>query len=292
MFRKGHGPRPPGGFSLRAREKWSGVSDSVLVLWDEAFLDYDLGPEHPLHPVRLELTVALARQLGVLGRPGVRVAKPQSASDALLELVHDPSYLNAVRRAPDDMTGRLGLRYGLGTDDNPLFERMHESSALITGATLDAARAVHEGTAQHAVNLAGGLHHAMRDRASGFCVYNDPAVAIAWLLTQGVSRIASRRRRAGRLLRRPPGADDQPARERLHVVSRHRFSHRDRRGRGHRQCGQCRATRRHRRWRLAPGVSCRRAAVAPRVPTRDHAQPARLRQPPARPAGGPDAHRG
>jgi acetoin utilization protein AcuC len=60
---------------------------------------------------------------------------------------------------------------------------------LITGASLAAARAVHEGTAQHAVNLAGGLHHAMRDRASGFCVYNDPAVAISWLLAQGVSRV-------------------------------------------------------------------------------------------------------
>jgi len=165
------------------------VSDSVLVLWDEALLGYNLGRDHPLHPVRLELTVALARELGVLDRPGVRVAKPQSASDALLELVHDSSYLNAVRRAPDDMMGRLGLRYGLGTDDNPVFERMHESSALITGASLAAARAVHEGTAQHAVNLAGGLHHAMRDRASGFCVYNDPAVAISWLLAQGVSRV-------------------------------------------------------------------------------------------------------
>jgi acetoin utilization protein AcuC len=165
------------------------VSDSVLVLWDEALLGYNLGRDHPLHPVRLELTVALARELGVLDRPGVRVAKPQLASDALLELVHDPSYLNAVRRAPDDMMGRLGLRYGLGTDDNPVFERMHESSALITGASLAAARAVHEGTAQHAVNLAGGLHHAMRDRASGFCVYNDPAVAISWLLAQGVSRV-------------------------------------------------------------------------------------------------------
>ncbi len=165
------------------------MSDSVLVLWDEALLGYDLGRDHPLHPVRLELTVALARELGVLDRPGVRVAKPQSASDSLLELVHDPSYLNAVRRAPDDMMGRLGLRYGLGTDDNPVFERMHESSALITGASLAAARAVHEGTAQHAVNLAGGLHHAMRDRASGFCVYNDPAVAISWLLAQGVSRV-------------------------------------------------------------------------------------------------------
>jgi acetoin utilization protein AcuC len=166
------------------------VSESVLVLWDQALLDYDLGREHPMHPVRLELTMALARQLGVLDRPGVRVAAPRSASDDLLELVHDPAYLNAVRRAPEDIMGRLGLHYGLGTEDNPVFERMHESSSLITGASLDAARAVHAGTAQHAVNLAGGLHHAMRDRASGFCIYNDPAVAIAWLLAQGVPRIA------------------------------------------------------------------------------------------------------
>ena len=130
------------------------MSDSVLVLWDEALLGYNLGRDHPLHPVRLELTVALARELGVLDRPGVRVAKPQSASDALLELVHDPSYLNAVRRAPDDMMGRLGLRYGLGTDDNPVFERMHESSALITGASLAAARAVPSCTARAAARLA------------------------------------------------------------------------------------------------------------------------------------------
>jgi acetoin utilization protein AcuC len=69
--------------------------------------------------------------------------------------------------------------YGLGGDDNPVFYRMHEASALVTGGTIDAARAVLTGDAQHAVNLAGGLHHAMPARASGFCVYDDPALAIA-----------------------------------------------------------------------------------------------------------------
>jgi acetoin utilization protein AcuC len=72
----------------------------------------------------------------------------------------------------------------------PVFAQMHEAAALVTGGTVDAARAVWEGTAQHAVNISGGLHHAMRDRASGFCVYDDPAVGIAWLLAEGATRVA------------------------------------------------------------------------------------------------------
>ena len=166
------------------------MSDSTLVVWDDVFTAYDFGPTHPLRPLRLELTMALAGQLGVLDRPGVTVRAPQSADDDLLELVHDPLYVASVRRAPDDLMGRLSLRYGLGTGDVPIFPRMHEAAALVTGASVDAARAVWEGTAQHAVNISGGLHHAMRDRASGFCVYDDPAVAIAWLLQAGATKVA------------------------------------------------------------------------------------------------------
>lgn len=166
------------------------MSASTLVLWDEALTAYDFGPGHPLRPLRLELTMALARELGVLSRPGVRIATPVPASDDVLELVHDPSYVAAVRAAPADVMGRLIGHYGLGSADNPVFDRMHEASALATGASVDAAEAVWEGSAEHAVNLAGGLHHAMRDQASGFCIYDDPAVAIAWLLAAGASRVA------------------------------------------------------------------------------------------------------
>ena len=151
------------------------------MLWDDVFSEYDFGPTHPLRPLRLELTMALARQLGVLDLADVRA--PQAASDDLLELVHDPLYIQAVRHQPS-------MRWGLGSEDNPIFPRMHEVSALVTGASVDAARAVWEGTHEHAVNLSGGLHHAMRDRASGFCVYDDPAVAIAWLLAAGAQKVA------------------------------------------------------------------------------------------------------
>ncbi len=162
------------------------AADGTTVVWDEALLSYDLG-DHPLDPVRVRLTMALARELGVLDRAGVTVVRPEPADEAALTRVHDPAYLAAVKAAPDDpfFTG-----YGLNTPDNPVFDGMHEASALVAGATLTAAEAVWQGRARRAVNVAGGLHHAMRARASGFCVYNDPAVAIARLLDLGAERVA------------------------------------------------------------------------------------------------------
>jgi acetoin utilization protein AcuC len=159
---------------------------STVVAWDDALLRYDMG-DHPLDPVRLELTVALARALGVLDRPGVLMRSPEPADDKTLELVHDADYLAAVRAAPDHPwdTG-----WGLGSPDNPVFPDMHEASAHVVGATVAAAEAVWRGGATRGVSIAGGLHHAMPARASGFCVYNDPAVAIARLLGLGAERIA------------------------------------------------------------------------------------------------------
>ena len=162
------------------------MADGTVVVWDRALLEYDMG-DHPLNPVRVELTMALAEELGVLARPGVRMVAPRSADDAALTRVHRPEYLDAVRVAPNDpfFTG-----WGLNTPDNPVFHRMHEAGAHVCGATLAAAEAVWDGEAIRAVNVAGGLHHAMPARASGFCVYNDPAVAIARLLDRGAQRIA------------------------------------------------------------------------------------------------------
>jgi acetoin utilization protein AcuC len=170
------------------------AAESLQVVWDDALAAYDFGPGHPLAPVRVELTMALARAMGVFDTPGVSTAVPDRADDALLELVHDDDYIAAVRRAGE--TGAPDPRFGLGTPDNPVFNDMHDASALVVGATVAAAKTVWTApphTASHpvhAANMAGGLHHAMRGGASGFCVYNDPAIAIAWLLGQGAERIA------------------------------------------------------------------------------------------------------
>jgi acetoin utilization protein AcuC len=167
---------------------------TLHLAWDQRLTGYDFGPAHPLAPIRVELTVELARAFGLLAGDGVVVAEPGAASDAELELVHEARYIAAVRQAsaagPGTGADASVLAFGLGIPDNPVFAGMHEASALVAGATLAAARAVWTSAAEHGVNIAGGLHHAMAARASGFCVYNDPAIAIAWLLGQGAERIA------------------------------------------------------------------------------------------------------
>jgi acetoin utilization protein AcuC len=158
-------------------------SSRAVVVWDEALLGYDLGGRHPLNPIRLDLTIRLAHSLGVL--EDVQLLAPVQATDDELCTVHSPEYLAAVKQAPRGYVG-----HGLGTSDNPVFYRMHEASALVAGGSLLAAEEILTGRAARAVNISGGLHHAMRDRASGFCVYNDCALAIRRLLDGGISRVA------------------------------------------------------------------------------------------------------
>lgn len=155
------------------------------VVWDETLLGYDMGPEHPLNPVRLKLTIELASALGVL--EGVTPLRPRMATDELIERIHDSGYLAAVRAAPDSA---YEVDHGLGTADNPIFAGMHEASALVVGGSVLGADLIATGRADRAVSIAGGLHHAMPSHAAGFCVYNDCAVAISWLLDHGVDRVA------------------------------------------------------------------------------------------------------
>jgi acetoin utilization protein AcuC len=161
------------------------MAGAAAVVWDEALAAYDFGPEHPLRPARVQLTMALARALGLLDQ--VRLLAPAAVSGTDLTRVHELDYLAAVKA---DGQGPAAARYGFGPGDNPPFPGMHEAAARVCGATVAAAEAIRSGQALHAFSPAGGLHHAMPDRASGFCVYNDPAVAIAWLLDQGVERVA------------------------------------------------------------------------------------------------------
>lgn len=162
----------------------------MAVIADDALVAYDFGQGHPLAPIRVQLAMRLADDLGLFRVPAaslVRSVAPAGAHD--LVKVHLPDYLTAVRTAGH--TGDPGdPRFGMGTDDVPVFPNMHEAAAHQCGATLRAVQEVHAGRASHAVNLFGGMHHAMAGRASGFCVYNDIAVGIQWLLDHGVERVA------------------------------------------------------------------------------------------------------
>lgn len=166
------------------------MGDRLGVVWDDRLSEYDFGPGHPLAPVRVQLAMRLAAEFGLFKHEGVSLLGPvePAPEDAILR-VHEAEYVAAVRRASADPHFYDAQR-GLGTEDDPVFPNMHQAASRVAAATLMAVQAVHRGEVDHAVNLAGGLHHALPGAAEGFCVYNDIAVGIAWLLDQGVERVA------------------------------------------------------------------------------------------------------
>jgi len=155
------------------------MTGTAVFVYSSDYLKYSFGRNHPLNPIRLETTYDLLTEMGLLDEKDV--VCPRMAEEEELALVHSPEYINAVVEAGKNPKGGDFINYELGTEDNPIFEGMHEAASLIAGGTLTAVEAVVEGKARHAVNIAGGLHHAQRDKASGFCIYNDAAVAIAYL---------------------------------------------------------------------------------------------------------------
>ena len=153
---------------------------SALV-WDERVTAYQFRPDHPFNPRRLELTVSLIEALGLLDGGLARMVAPRVATDAELLAVHSREYLDAVKRFSGGADPSSAQAFGLGTDDTPIFPGMHEVTSLVAGSTIRAAELVMGGEVRRAFSLCGGLHHAHRDRGSGFCVYSDLAAAIAWI---------------------------------------------------------------------------------------------------------------
>jgi acetoin utilization protein AcuC len=144
----------------------------MLLVYGPRSTDYDFGPGHPLTPRRFGPGIDLLRAVGA--EPGLA---PEPASDSDLRMCHVQEYIEIVHRFSVDPFGPMEA--GIGHSDNPPFAGMHEASAAVAGGSLRAMEAILLGDIEHAFHPGGGLHHAMRDRAWGFCVYNDPALAIA-----------------------------------------------------------------------------------------------------------------
>lgn len=159
------------------------------IVWHESFTNYNFGVSHPMNPVRLDLTARLSREFGLLDGPDVDLLNPDVPGDDVLETVHTPDYVAAVRQASENPDAAQ-TKYGLGTEDDPAFAGVHDVSARIAAGSLAVAKGVWEGDYRHGVNFCGGMHHAMPNSASGFCIYNDAGVAIKWLLDNGAQKVA------------------------------------------------------------------------------------------------------
>ena len=150
-----------------------------LLVFGPRSLAYDFGPHHPLTPKRFGPGIDLLRAVGAES-----ALAPEPATDEELLRIHLPAYVDAVRRFSADPT-RSGAM-GVGLSDNPAFAGMHEAGATVAAGSLRAMEAILRGDVEHAHQPGGGLHHAMPDRAWGFCIYNDPALAIVRARAEGM----------------------------------------------------------------------------------------------------------
>lgn len=154
--------------------------NQAALIYSPALLKYTFQPTHPFHPRRLEATQDLILALNLSSSDHIRT--PRMATNDELALFHTDFYIDLVTRLSDTGRSTYGAqRWGLGTEDNPVFLGMHQAAALAVGATLTAAELVLEDHSQRVFAISGGLHHAGADHASGFCIYNDIVVAIRFL---------------------------------------------------------------------------------------------------------------
>lgn len=210
-------PRQQKGIRFMPNETTSSTNAQIQdfnkarLLFDTEELRYNFGPQHPLQPARLSALMDLLEISGLWNSRDEHTRLPlRQASIEELNLVHEAEYIQAVQSLSQPLEGesdarqreerrRLELRFGFGGDDTPALPGMHEVSARIAGGTLVALSTVmglpegeflsEQERPLRVFHPSGGLHHAWQDRASGFCVYNDVAVAIAHVLQASEAKV-------------------------------------------------------------------------------------------------------
>ena len=159
----------------------------AAFVYDDALARHQLRSDHPMRPVRLQYTHELLQAYGAFDLAASAMTPPREATEEELQWLHGAEYIAAVRSFSLGLAGYDPRRYNFSADgDNPTYPGMYDAAALSTGASLAAAELVADGKVDAAFSISGGLHHAAPDHASGFCVFNDPALAIHYLLRRGL----------------------------------------------------------------------------------------------------------
>jgi len=154
------------------------VGGKTALLYSERFLDYNLGPLHPLRPIRVKLTHDLIQSKRLVNGNIASIMTPRMASEEEILLFHEREYVSLVQKYSERGSGLLDA------GDTPAFKGCFEATSLVVGASLEGCDEIMSGRFTHAFNPSGGLHHARPERASGFCIFNDPAVSINYLKTK------------------------------------------------------------------------------------------------------------
>ena len=159
----------------------------AAFVYDDTLARHELRSDHPMRPVRLRYTHQLLQSYGAFDGDASTLVPPRPATEEELQWLHSAEYVSAVRSFSLGLSGYEPRRFNFaGQGDNPIYPGMYEAALLSTGASLAAAELVANREVEVAFSISGGLHHAAVGHASGFCVFNDPALAIKYLLARGM----------------------------------------------------------------------------------------------------------
>ena len=158
-----------------------------ILIGSEIYRHSTYGSKHPLAIPRVSAALDLIRAMG-WHDPECYVDGP-AATPAQLVRFHDPAYVEAVRQAEATRQVPEGVRerHNIGRNGNPVFAEIFSRPATACGSTLKAVELLADGGVVH--SPAGGTHHGRRDRASGFCYFNDPVLGILAFLDAGIAPV-------------------------------------------------------------------------------------------------------
>lgn len=166
------------------------MSTDPLFIGSEIYRTSSFGRNHPLAIPRVSTVIDLCRALGWLDDARY-IDSPRATSEQLARF-HDPDYIQVLQatEAAQAASPEIRERYNLGKLENPIYPAMFRRPATACGGSIHAATLLAEGGAATIYHPAGGTHHGRRDRASGFCFFNDPVLAILALLDRGIAPVA------------------------------------------------------------------------------------------------------
>ncbi len=158
---------------------------SYLLIYNEDYQRFDYGPHHPLQVGRLKLTMDLIQAYGLspMGKAGLKKTRMATKEEVLSFHTHD--YWQILEKANSGHCDLDLSSYGLGPGDNPIFPGVLDWGRFCGGGAIQAGEWILSGQGKIAFHLGGGMHHAHKNMASGFCYVNDPVLVILYLLSQG-----------------------------------------------------------------------------------------------------------
>lgn len=157
----------------------------TAFIYSDDFAKFKYSDTHPLKPFRLKLTYELIKSYCLHELKNSLIVSPGYADERDVLKVHTHDYIDVLKTLNSGIDVPYANHFGLGYGDNPIFNGMFEWSMLVTGATMEATSLVLDAKVDIAFNISGGLHHALPNKASGFCYINDIAVAIKYLIEKG-----------------------------------------------------------------------------------------------------------